>query len=79
MRDFITLIDRFLRGDDTSLRAAHEMEAILLENFTEEDWFDDASLALAQYSPGGGEHLLDESALAEVLKEVKADLEVDLE
>lgn len=77
VRDFITLIDRFLSGDDTSLRAANEMEAILLENFTEEDWFDDASLALAQYAPGGGEHLLDEAALADVLKEVKADLEAD--
>lgn len=78
VRDFLTLIDQFLSGADTSLRAALEMEAILLENFTEEDWFDDASLALAQYSPGGGEHLLDEAALAEVLKEVKADLETDV-
>lgn len=77
VRDFIALIDRFLSGADTSLRAAHEMEAILLENFTEEDWFDDTSLALAQYAPGGGEHLLDETELADVLKEVKADLEAD--
>lgn len=54
------------------------MEAILLESFTAEDWFDDASLALAQYSPSGGEHLLDEADLAYVLKSVKADLESNL-
>lgn len=78
VHDLIRLIDRFVDGTDTSLRAAHEMEAILLQNFTEEDWFDEASLALAQYSPGGGDHLYDEADLNDVLKEVKADLECDL-
>lgn len=77
--DFIALIDLFIIGADTSLQAAHQMEELLLNNFTEEEWFDDASLALAQYSPSGGEHLLDEAALSEVLKEVKADLEADPE
>jgi hypothetical protein len=78
VRDLIHLIDRFLKGADTSLSAAHAMEAIALENFTEEDWFDDLSLALAQYAPTGGDHLLAERELAEVLKEVKADLEDEL-
>ena len=50
------------------------MEELLLEHFTLEDWFDDASLALAQYSPGGGPHLYDEAALDEVLREVRASL-----
>jgi hypothetical protein len=77
--DFIALIDRFISGADTSLQAAHQIEEILLANFTEEDWFDDVSLALAQYSPCVGEHLLDEGALSEVLKEVKADLEAEPE
>jgi hypothetical protein len=75
--DFIALIDRFISGADTSFQAAHRMEEILLENFTEEERFDDASLALAQYAPGGGEHLLDEAALSEVLRAVKADLDRD--
>ena len=74
VHDLIRLIDRFVDGTDTSLRATHEMEAILLENFTEEDWFDEASLALAQYSPGGGQHYYHEADVAEVLEAVKADL-----
>lgn len=77
VRDLLALIDRFLTGADTSLQATREIEAILFANFGEEDWYDDVSLALAQYSPGGGKHLFNETDLAGVLKEVKADLEVD--
>jgi len=77
VRDLVALIDRFLTGADTSLQATREIESVLFENFGEEDWYDEASLALAQYSPGGGQHLLDEADLAAVLKEVKADLEVE--
>lgn len=79
VRDFIALIDRFRSGADTSLAAAHGMEAIVLENFTEEDWFDDVSLALAQYSPGGGDHLLAERELADVLADLRADLMKNVE
>jgi hypothetical protein len=77
-RDFVELIDRFLSGADTSLAAAREMEALLLDNFTHEAWFNDASIALAQYSPAGGNHMYGVSDLAEVLRRVKADLEADL-
>lgn len=75
--ELMGLIDRFLSGADTSLGAAHKMEAILLTNFVTEDWFDELSLALAQYSPGGGEHLLAEPDLAGVLREIKGNLDTE--
>lgn len=71
------MINLFLSGADISLRAVNDMEAILLENLTKEAWIDDAVLALAQFSPGGGTHFLDEAAVSAVLKEVKADLQLD--
>ena len=69
--DLVGHIDRFLTGEDTSRSATDAMEGLVLEHFTLEEWFDDASLALAQYSPGGGEHLYDEAALAPVLRRVR--------
>jgi hypothetical protein len=74
-RQLVGWIVGFVDGTDTSLQAAHEMEGIVLEHFTDEDWFDEASLALAQYAPGGGEHLYDQADLAEVLNDVKATIE----
>ena len=73
--DLLRLIDRFVSGEDTSLAAASEMEGIVIENFETEDWFDDVSVALAQYTPGGGEHMYDERALAVELGEARVALE----
>ena len=74
VNEVVASIDRFLSGADTSRTLVNEIEGILLEHFTLEPWFDEASLALAQYRPGGGEHLFNEHDLAQVLREVRQDL-----
>jgi hypothetical protein len=74
INEIIALIDRFLSGEETSLPLVNEIEGILVQNFTLEPWFDDALLALAQYRPGGGDHLYNEHDLGQVLQDVRADL-----
>lgn len=74
VNDLVTLIDRFLSGEDHSLALANEIEGILLQNFTLEPWFDEASLALSEYRPGGGNQLLNEGDIAPILRMVRDDL-----
>lgn len=52
---FLAQVERFVAGENTTADA-NTIEGILLEHFTDEPWFDDVSVALAQYAPGGGEH-----------------------
>jgi hypothetical protein len=73
----IVFIDRFLAGEDGSLLLVRQIEGVLLENFTQEAWFDGASVVLAQYSPAGAKNMVDVPALAEVLRGVRADLDGD--
>lgn len=69
----LTLIDRFVRGE-TARATADEIEGLVLECFPDEPWFENVSLALAQYMPGGGMHYYDEAAVAQELKEASAAL-----
>jgi hypothetical protein len=62
--ELLTLIERFVSGDNRSLQLVGEMEGLVLEFFSDEPWFDDVSLALAQYAPGGGQNYLGEADLA---------------
>lgn len=66
---------RFLLGRDRSQRSAAEIEAIVIECFDDEPWFDDVSLALAQDVPGGRGHDVDEEALAAELRLVEQALQ----
>lgn len=72
----LALIDRFAAGD-TSRATADEIEGIVLECFPEEPWFDDVSLALAQYVPGGGDHYYDAVAVARELDVASAALRAE--
>jgi hypothetical protein len=63
----LALIDRFSAGD-TSRATADEIEGLVLECFPDEPWFDEVSLALAQYVPGGGDHFYDEVAVVRELE-----------
>lgn len=52
--ELLTLIERFVSGEDRSLAVSGEIEGLVLEFFPDAPWFDEVSAALAQYSPVGG-------------------------
>jgi hypothetical protein len=57
------MLERFVRGDDQSLRFTNEIETLVITHFRDAEFFDDLSYDLATYSPGGGDYLIDEKAL----------------
>ncbi|MHA6722889.1 hypothetical protein [Sphingomonas sp. RS2018] len=58
------LLDRFVSGEDASLKAANRLEVLLEEAFPDDDVVQDRVGDLAQYRPGGGEFLFDEKECA---------------
>lgn len=69
------LIERFDSGRDQSMALAGEIEGLILEEFATAPFFDDLSLSLSLYRPGGGDHLDDERALAAELRSAAAYLD----
>jgi hypothetical protein len=57
--DLIKLMERFVSGDAISLADAQRLEGRLLESVSEVPALEDLADELAQYQPGGGEHLYD--------------------
>lgn len=57
----IKKIDIFLSRKDQSLKVTNEIEAELLALFPEDEYIEDVTDALAQYKPGGGDFLFQES------------------
>ena len=60
------MLKAFVGGTDPSIRAANEIEGFLLENFPDDDGFEDLLIALACYRPGGGDNLYDENSIRQV-------------
>lgn len=58
------MLERFLRGDDRSLRFANEIEDLLDREFRGTAIHEELIEDLARYRPGGGPYLLNEEALA---------------
>lgn len=58
------MLERFLRGEDRSLRFVNAIEAHLDKNFRGTPIYEDLIEPLATYRPGGGEFLIDEDELA---------------
>ena len=58
------MLERFVRGEDQSLRFANEIEGLVLSQFREAEFFEELSYDLATYRPGGGDYLTDEKELA---------------
>lgn len=58
------MMDRFIRGDDRSLRFANEIEAFLDRYFRGTPIYDELIEPLATYRPGGGEFLINEEELS---------------
>jgi|HubBroStandDraft_6_1064221.scaffolds.fasta_scaffold179995_2 hypothetical protein len=57
-------MERFLRGEDRSVRFTNQIETFMSENFGGTDIYEELIEDLATYSPGGGEFLMDEDRLA---------------
>jgi hypothetical protein len=68
----VALIDTFVSGDDRSLAQAQAIEVALDDAHPgDESVVGDAVIALAQYAPGGGEFLYDETHIVGVLSRLK--------
>ena len=70
--ELTAMIETFLRGDDQSISLADKIAQYLIEQFPEDDELKDLLLALASYSPSGGNYLYDKQALAKVMQEALA-------
>ncbi|PYO81383.1 MAG: hypothetical protein DMD68_13425 [Gemmatimonadetes bacterium] len=58
------MLERFVRGDDQSLRFTNEIEILVRTQFKDAEFYEELSYDLATYSLGGGDHLIDEKKLA---------------
>lgn len=61
--ELVKLIDRFIAGEDRSIKCANELEAAINDAFPEDEYLQDTVLMLASYRPGGDEYLYDEEAM----------------
>lgn len=65
-RQLRELMERFLRGEDRSVRFTNQIEAFMSEKFRRTDIYEELMEDLATYSPGGGEFLIDEDRRTQV-------------
>jgi hypothetical protein len=63
------LIQRFVSGTDTSIRATSEIEVALDDSFPGDDYVQQTVEMLAMYRPEGGEFLFDTAAIRQRLIE----------
>jgi hypothetical protein len=59
------MMETFIRGDDRSVSLVNKIEESLRQHFRGEPIYEELVEDLATYSPGGGEFLTDERALAD--------------
>ena len=75
------LLNRFISGEDRSKDMVEKIEGVLIENFSDSELYEEISVPVASYQPGGGEFLYDEEALARefryILKRLKHEGEID--
>lgn len=62
------LASAFINGLFQGRQEAGEIEYLLDEEFPDDDEMQDFVSDLSRYSPGGGEHLLDEAGAAQVCR-----------
>lgn len=67
----IELIDRFVSKTDVSVSLAKEIEAVIDDQFPDDEYMQDTVEMLASYRPGGDEFLCDEGTLIDRLNIVK--------
>lgn len=55
--DIFQELERFIAGNDTSIRVANKIESALDEQFPRDDYIQQTVEMLAMYRPEGGEYL----------------------
>lgn len=71
------LLNDFISGVGVSVSAANELEVLLDDEFTCDEFMQDTVLMLASYRPEGGEYLYDKGQMIERLRKVKKRLDFD--
>ncbi|MEP0068938.1 hypothetical protein [Pyruvatibacter sp.] len=69
--EFLALLDEFVSGQNSSLKAANEIELMLEHLFPDDEYVQAIVVMLASYRPGGGEYLYDETQIREKLAPVR--------
>ncbi len=62
------MIEAFIESDDHSETSVNKIEGFVIEHFYEDEEFQDLLVALASYSPNGGEFLYDEKQITNIFK-----------
>jgi len=62
------MMEAFICGDDRSLNFVNRLEKVLRDSFRNEPIYEELAGALATYSPGGGQFLINEEELARELR-----------
>ena len=71
---FLAAAQRVLDGDD-SIRAANELEGVVLNDYLGDERFDDLGEVLALYAPGLGTPYSDAQQVCETIRRTIADLD----
>ncbi len=71
---FLAAAQRVLNGDD-SIRAANELEGVVLDDYPGDERFDELGEVLALYAPGQGTPYTDVGELHAAIREAPARLE----
>ncbi|MBL8579133.1 MAG: hypothetical protein JNK47_18085 [Mesorhizobium sp.] len=69
--DLKQALERFLTGEDTTILAANHLEALLDAAYPDDEFIQEAVVALAQYRPDGGQFLYDTPELQRQLTKVR--------
>lgn len=72
--ELLDLVNRFLSGEDQSIRLANEIEVLLVRDFPDSAAFEKLTEPLASYRPGGGPHYYEASELSAALSEALPDI-----
>ena len=70
LRSLRSMLDAFVDGRARTKEHVDNIEALLIREFMGTDIFEDLTVPVASYAPGGGEYLYDEEALARVFQGV---------
>lgn len=71
---FVATAHRVLGGDD-SIHAANALEAVVLDDYLDDDRFDELGEVLALYAPGQGRPYSDAEELRSVIRQTIASID----
>ena len=74
LQDILNMIEIFMQRKDRSISFVNKIE-VILDDFADEELFEQYRVALACYRPGGGEFLYDENQMESMLRTFKYEIE----